>query len=131
MKASRIDCFPCIRIPPRIALSDGHGGSGLGRISQFIRRYYAPLLLKPFVKGVVLLAFAGVFVASVISMQHIELGFGKSFRSLRPSRSYNISQNDLDQRLALPSDSYLVPYFDSVDAYLDVGPPVYFVAHNI
>jgi Niemann-Pick C1 protein len=33
--------------------------------------------------------------------------------------------------LALPSDSYLVPYFDHLDAYLDVGPPVYFVAHNI
>lgn len=32
--------------------------------------------------------------------------------------------------MALPADSYLVPYFDSVDAYLDVGPPVYFVAKN-
>jgi len=37
----------------------------------------------------------------------------------------------IDQRLALPSDSYLVPYFDSVDTYLDVGPPVYFVAKDI
>jgi Niemann-Pick C1 protein len=33
--------------------------------------------------------------------------------------------------LALPSESYLVPYFDSVDTYLDVGPPVYFVSHDI
>ncbi|KAF9008709.1 multidrug efflux transporter AcrB transmembrane domain-containing protein [Cyathus striatus] len=52
---------------------------------------------------VVLLAFGGIFVLSVISMQHIELG--------------------LDQRLALPSDSYLVSYFDNMDAYFDVGPP--------
>jgi len=37
----------------------------------------------------------------------------------------------VDQRLALPSDSYLVPYFNSLDAYLDVGPPVYFVATDI
>jgi Niemann-Pick C1 protein len=37
----------------------------------------------------------------------------------------------LDQRLALPSDSYLVSYFDNLDAYLDVGPPVYFVSRDI
>lgn len=37
----------------------------------------------------------------------------------------------LDQRLALPSESYLVSYFDNMDAYLDIGPPVYFVAHDV
>ena len=36
-----------------------------------------------------------------------------------------------DQRLAFPSESYLIPYFDSVDAYLDIGPPVYFVVHDV
>ena len=36
-----------------------------------------------------------------------------------------------DQRLALPSDSYLVPYFDAVDNFLEIGPPVYFVAKDI
>ncbi|KAG5654479.1 hypothetical protein H0H81_001978 [Sphagnurus paluster] len=111
-EASRIDCFPCIRLPPRITLLDGPAsGSGLGRIGRFIRRHYAPFLLQPVVKGCVMITFAGIFVASVISMQHIELG--------------------LDQRLALPSDSYLVDYFDNLDAYLDVGPPVYFVSRNI
>ncbi|KAJ7507523.1 patched family-domain-containing protein [Mycena galericulata] len=111
VEASRVDCFPCIRLPPRIALLDAPAyGSGLGRIARFIRRHYAPFLLKPIVKGVVFVVFGGVFVASVISMQHIELG--------------------LDQRLALPSESYLVPYFDNLDMYLDVGPPVYFVAHG-
>ena len=74
-----MDCFPCIRLPPRIALLDGPPtGSGLGRIARFIRRYYAPFLLQPLVKGVVLLTFAGLFVASLISMQHIELGLGMS-----------------------------------------------------
>ncbi|KDR83373.1 hypothetical protein GALMADRAFT_132830 [Galerina marginata CBS 339.88] len=111
-EASRIDCFPCIRLPPRIALLDApNTNSGLGRIGRFIRRYYAPFLLKPIVKAVVLIFFGGVFVASVISMQHIQLG--------------------LDQRLALPSDSYLVNYFDNLDAYLDVGPPVYFVSSDL
>ncbi|KAF8164995.1 patched family-domain-containing protein [Crassisporium funariophilum] len=111
-ESSRIDCFPCVRLPSRIALSDAPTtNTGLGRIARFIRKYYAPFLLKPIVKGLVLVIFAGVFVASVISMQHIQLGF--------------------DQRLALPSESYLVSYFDSLDAYLDVGPPVYFVSKDI
>ncbi|KAG6911630.1 hypothetical protein DXG01_007880 [Tephrocybe rancida] len=111
-EASRIDCFPCIRLPSRIALLDGPvTGSGVGRIGRFIRRYYAPFLLNPLTKGVVMITFAGVFVASIISMQHIQLG--------------------LDQRLALPSDSYLVDYFDNLDAYLDIGPPVFFVSRNI
>ncbi|KAJ3502862.1 hypothetical protein NLJ89_g8696 [Agrocybe chaxingu] len=111
-EASRIDCFPCIRLPSRIALHDVPvTTSGLGCLGRFIRRYYAPFLLKPIVKGLALLSFGGIFVISIISMQHIELG--------------------LDQRLALPSDSYLVNYFDSLDVYLDVGPPVYFVSRDI
>ena len=36
-----------------------------------------------------------------------------------------------DQRLALPSSSYLIPYFDALDKYLDVGPPVYFIADHV
>jgi len=36
-----------------------------------------------------------------------------------------------DQRLALPSESYLVDYFDKLDAYLDIGPPIYFVSRDI
>ncbi|KAG6829322.1 hypothetical protein H0H92_004925 [Tricholoma furcatifolium] len=111
-ESSRVDCFPCIRLPSRIALLDGPvTGSGLGKLGRFIRRYYAPYLLKPFTKGLVMIIFTGVFVASIISIQHIELG--------------------LDQRLALPSDSYLVDYFNNLDAYLDVGPPVYFISRNI
>ncbi|KZT12544.1 multidrug efflux transporter AcrB transmembrane domain-containing protein [Laetiporus sulphureus 93-53] len=112
VESSRVDCFPCIRLPSRIALPDEHvNGSGLGRIGRFIRRYYAPFLLRPVVKGAVLLTFMGILFASIISMQHIGLGF--------------------DQRLALPSESYLIPYFDNLDAYLDIGPPVYFVVHDV
>ncbi|KII95801.1 hypothetical protein PLICRDRAFT_96092 [Plicaturopsis crispa FD-325 SS-3] len=111
-EANRVDCFPCIRIPTRIALMDAPPtGSGLGRIARFIRRYYAPFLLRPLVKGIVLLTFLGILIASIISMQHLELG--------------------LDQRLALPSESYLIPYFNALDAYFDIGPPVYFVSHEI
>lgn len=54
----------------------------MGRIAYFIRRHYAPFILKPFVKGVVLLAFMGIFFASVISMQHIQLGLGASIYTI-------------------------------------------------
>lgn len=74
-QASRVDCFPCIRLPSRIALLDAP--AGLGTIARFIRRHYAPFLLQPAVKGVVLLIFSGLFVLSVISIQHIELGLGE------------------------------------------------------
>ncbi|KAL0949555.1 hypothetical protein HGRIS_009604 [Hohenbuehelia grisea] len=112
VEASRVDCFPCIRLPSRIALLDEPAsGSSLGRLARFIRHYYAPFLLRPVVKGSILLLFGGVFVASVISIQHIQLG--------------------LDRRLALPSDSYLVSYFNHLDDYLDIGPPVYFVSRDV
>lgn len=48
----------------------------MGRIARFVRKYYAPFLLKPVVKGIVLIVFAGVFVLSIISIQHIQLGLG-------------------------------------------------------
>ncbi|TFK55884.1 multidrug efflux transporter AcrB transmembrane domain-containing protein [Heliocybe sulcata] len=112
VEANRVDCFPCIKLHSRIALPDPSSASaGLGGIAKFIRRQYAAFLLKPVVKGIVLLTFSGFLIASVISIQHIELG--------------------LDQRLALPSESYLIPYFNDLDAYLDVGPPVYFVSHGV
>jgi len=76
-QSNRVDCFPCIRLPSRVALPNGPASAiGLGRIGRFIRRYYAPFLLKPFAKGMILVVFAGVFVASVISIQHIQLGLG-------------------------------------------------------
>jgi Niemann-Pick C1 protein len=77
-ESSRVDCFPCVRLPSRIALPDAPPSiGGLGRVARFIRRYYAPFLLKPVVKGCVLTIFAGIFVASIISVQHINLGLGK------------------------------------------------------
>ncbi|KAK2466511.1 hypothetical protein APHAL10511_002153 [Amanita phalloides] len=110
-EASRIDCFPCVKLPSRIALLDGPPIINIGRVAKFIRRHYAPFLLRPMVKVIVMITFAGLFSLSAISMQRIQLG--------------------LDQRLALPSDSYLVGYFDDLDSYLDVGPPIFFVSRNI
>ena len=32
--------------------------------------------------------------------------------------------------MALPPESYLIPYFNALDTYYDVGPPVYFVSRG-
>ncbi|WVO13857.1 hypothetical protein L204_101480 [Cryptococcus depauperatus] len=106
----RIDCFPCVRVRPPLGLYDNAGPSGEGIVKRFMRTVYAPLLLRNEVKQLVLVAFGGLFLVATIGIQHIDLG--------------------LDQRLALPADSHLVEYFNDLDAYLDVGPPVYFVAQG-
>ncbi|GHJ89612.1 hypothetical protein NliqN6_6014 [Naganishia liquefaciens] len=108
---NRMDCFPCIRLRPAIALYDVNpNAGGEGVITRIIRKYYAPNLLRREIKQLVLILFGGLLVTALVGIQRITLG--------------------LDQRLALPSDSYLVDYFDAVDSYLDVGPPVYFVVQD-
>lgn len=62
-------------------LHDVPQSSGLGPVAKFIRRRYVPWLLKPFVKGFVLVGFMGVFVLSVVSIQHIQLGLGTAIAS--------------------------------------------------
>ncbi|KAG7097194.1 hypothetical protein E1B28_004566 [Marasmius oreades] len=133
-EANRVDCVPCLTLSGRIQLppdsddaqapNPGQGlsgpyvGSGYtppakgeNMLTRFIRRHYAPWLLRPWVKGGVLVVFGGIWILSIISIQSLKLG--------------------LDQRLALPSDSYLVNYFNAVDDLLEVGPPVYFVTHSV
>jgi len=118
VESNRIDCLPCIQLGPTPAnefdsLSVSGGPSALaseGKLSRFIRKYYAPFLLKRPVKCAVLFIFSALFALSIIGTHKINMG--------------------LDQRLALPTTSYLRPYFDALETYLDVGPPVYFVARK-
>ncbi|KAK0560785.1 niemann-Pick type C- protein 1 [Tilletia horrida] len=119
VESNRIDCLPCIQLAPTpshdfesLAVSGGPSAlASEGKLGRFIRKHYAPFLLKRSVKRVVLIAFSGLFALSVIGTHKVEMG--------------------LDQRLALPSTSYLRSYFDALETYLDVGPPVYFVARKI
>jgi len=74
-----MDCFPCIQVPAGIQLPEStQNGSTNGTLSRFIRKYYAPFILRPMIKGVIILIFGGFFVTSIISIQHIELGLGRS-----------------------------------------------------
>lgn len=111
VESGRIDCLPCVKAPHRPAIqlpTDSIAEFKEGSLDSFIRYRFAPTLLRPGVKRLVIAAFGAVAVISSIGVRRIEMG--------------------LDQRLALPSKSYLRPYFDAIDVFLDVGPPVYFVA---
>lgn len=88
-----MDCFPCIRLRPPIALYDVNpNASGEGFITRIIRKYYAPNLLHREVKQLVLILFGGLFVTALVGIQRITLGLGKTRRNavvleLTPARS--------------------------------------------
>ncbi|KAK4935869.1 niemann-Pick type C-related protein 1, partial [Elasticomyces elasticus] len=120
VEALRADCIPCL-----VVRSAGNSPSNRlsGTSSQFfhsevesflqrfIRRTYAPALLNRRVKIFVLALFATLFAVGIALIPEVQLG--------------------LDQRIALPSDSYMIPYFDDLYAYFGQGPPVYFVAKDL
>ncbi|KAK3303595.1 sterol-sensing domain of SREBP cleavage-activation-domain-containing protein [Chaetomium strumarium] len=116
---SRADCFPCVQVKSaRIHLSGNSTGNGTrfyeepseSMLQQFIRKTYAPRLLGKKTKAAIIAIFLGVFAAAVALLPEVELG--------------------LDQRVAIPDDSYLIPYFNDLYDYFDAGPPVYFVTRE-
>lgn len=122
LEDNRVDCAPCIRVKgARVHLGNGHVGGHIvprayegqeeSYLQLFIRRIYAPMLLDKRVKVVVLVLFSGLFTAGVSLIPNIQLG--------------------LDQRVAIPDDSYLIPYFNDLYAYFESGPPVYFVTKEL
>ncbi|GAP88332.1 putative niemann-Pick C1 protein [Rosellinia necatrix] len=115
----RADCFPCIQVKKARVHLSGNGNNGPrpydtpeeSLLQQFIRKRYAPALLGKKVKVVIVTIFFGLLAAGVALMPYVKLG--------------------LDQRVALPDDSYLIDYFNDMYAYLDAGPPVYFVTKGL
>ncbi|KAL1838912.1 hypothetical protein VTJ49DRAFT_2076 [Mycothermus thermophilus] len=98
---SRADCFPAARY---------YDAPAETLLQRFIRKTYAPALLGKKTKAVVVAVFLGLFAAAVALLPAVELG--------------------LDQRVAIPDDSYLIPYFNDLYDYFDAGPPVYFVTRE-
>ena len=112
---SRADCFPFLKIIRADASASqsagAYGYDDEGPLQKFIRKIYAPALLNRKVKVGVVIAFLGLFTAGISLIPEIALG--------------------LDQRIAFPQNSYLIPYFNDLDAYFNTGPPVYFVVHDL
>ena len=112
---SRADCFPFMRVKSA-DVSNAHGAGAYGfdnegPLQRFIRKIYAPALLNGKVKVTVIVLFLGLFTAGLALIPKVALG--------------------LDQRIAFPRGSYLIPYFNDLDAYFNAGPPVYFVVNDL
>lgn len=116
VESLRADCIPCLTV--RKANSSGMSQDRVyddheaeSALQKFVRKIYAPLLLGRRVRVLVVIAFLGLFTAGLALIPEVALG--------------------LDQRIALPSDSYLIQYFNDLDAYFESGPPAYFVTRNV
>ncbi|OCK78508.1 patched sphingolipid transporter-like protein [Lepidopterella palustris CBS 459.81] len=113
VEANRADCFPCVKVRRADSgyVNGGHGDGEEGSLARFIRKIYAPALLGKKAKVIIITVFLAFFTAGLALFPKVELG--------------------LDQRIAIPSDSYLIPYFNDLYDYFDSGPPVYFVTREM
>ncbi|KAF9885255.1 hypothetical protein FE257_000615 [Aspergillus nanangensis] len=115
VESLRADCFPCVTV------RKAHSGmseeqlydeqDAESALQKFIRKVYAPHLLGRRAKVLVVVFFLGLLTAGLALIPKVALG--------------------LDQRIALPSDSYLIQYFDDLNQYFASGPPVYFVTRDV
>uniref|UniRef100_A0A667WXI0 NPC1 like intracellular cholesterol transporter 1 n=1 Tax=Myripristis murdjan TaxID=586833 RepID=A0A667WXI0_9TELE len=78
-----------------------------GFLLPLMRKYYAPVLLHPVSRIVVMVVFIFMLCGSLFLMFHVTVG--------------------LDQELAMPQDSYMLEYFKYLYKYFEVGVPTYFV----
>ena len=115
VESLRADCFPCISVPRAnsVGMPGGqfYASDEEGWLQRFIRKVYAPALLGKKTKTLVVVIFVTIFAAALSLIPQVSLG--------------------LDQRIAIPSGSYLIDYFDDLYAYFGTGPPVYFVTRDL
>ncbi|KAI4159242.1 MAG: hypothetical protein LQ342_006762 [Letrouitia transgressa] len=114
VESHRVDCFPLIKVGRADTNPQQGGQYGFdeeGGLQRFIRKSYAPALLNRKVKVAIVVLFLGIFTAGLALVPRVALG--------------------LDQRIAFPRGSYLIPFFNDLDKYFNTGPPVYFVVKNL
>ncbi len=115
VESSRADCFPCAKVGKSNSVNAHESGAysfdDEGLLQTFIRKNYAPALLDRRIKVAIVIGFLGVFTAGLALIPKVALG--------------------LDQRIAFPRGSYLIPYFNDLDEYFNTGPPVYFVVQDV
>jgi Niemann-Pick C1 protein len=104
---NRIDCVPCVHV--NVPSVDRHD-KRRSWLFRAIEKWYQPALFHPVCKFIVMAAFLAATFVSIALVPRVERG--------------------LDQNLALPKDSYLIPYFNELYEYLHTGAPVYFVVDD-
>ncbi|XP_042636184.1 NPC intracellular cholesterol transporter 1 [Orycteropus afer afer] len=100
---NRLDILCCVR-----GADDGTSvQASESCLFQLFKNFYSPLLLKDWMRPLVIAGFVGTLSFSIAVLNKVEIG--------------------LDQSLSMPVDSYVIDYFRSISRYLHAGPPVYFV----
>ncbi|KAG7662150.1 NCR1 [[Candida] subhashii] len=122
LEDNRVDCMPWITIAP-VQLNADHilqedsdmDEQGIKHLeynfSHWVSQYYAPVILKKTMKPKIITLFVIWLGISLSLFPQIKLG--------------------LDQRIAIPKDSYLINYFNSVYDYFNAGPPTFFVVKDL
>eukprot|EP00898_Chlorokybus_atmophyticus_P005812 jgi/Chlat1/6231/Chrsp44S05762 len=109
----RVDCLPWVQTRPRYQYHATDRGASLLHkprrmlVNAYMEDIHVPFLARKGVKAFVVIVFAGMLLFSIASLPLVKPG--------------------LDQRVALPRDSYLQGYFTDITEYLRVGPPLYFM----
>ncbi|CAC5359870.1 unnamed protein product [Mytilus coruscus] len=101
---NRFDACCCIKEPG--SKKEKHEGW----LFYLFKHFYAPFILKEYVRPIVVLVFTAYFFMNIAVLHKIGLG--------------------LDQKLSMPDDSYVLRYFGNESRYLHVGAPVYFVVRE-
>jgi hypothetical protein len=108
-RAKRVDILCCIKLNLKKVNMEK-----IKKIKSFLHRFfecaYTPTLLNNYVRASVVIVFIGFFFACIALCDKLKVG--------------------LDQKLAMPGDSYIIKYFDGIQKHLSVGPPVYFVVKD-
>ncbi|XP_038222649.1 NPC intracellular cholesterol transporter 1 [Zerene cesonia] len=97
------DIFCCVSGTKTDAAAD----AGEGALYNVFKYAYVPFLMRREVRAAVMVVFFAWLCSSVAVAPHIEIG--------------------LDQELSMPQDSFQLKYFQYLNKYLNIGPPVYFV----
>ncbi|KAI0465065.1 hypothetical protein LJB42_000283 [Komagataella kurtzmanii] len=122
LEDNRLDVFPFVKVDRGVQFGNNNSQEGLiidelldtsndNVFSELIKKYYAPFIFNKNIKPCILAIF-GTFTIFCLSLLP-DVQFG------------------LDQRIALPRDSFLIDYFDGIYNYLGVGPPTYFVVDGM
>ncbi|KAK9478308.1 sterol-sensing domain of SREBP cleavage-activation-domain-containing protein [Lipomyces japonicus] len=109
---NKVDCLPFLQISKSLQQQQQQQRNIAedGWLTRFIKFRYAPAILKKEKKAVIFSLFIGIFALALALVPKIKIG--------------------LDQRIAIPNDSYLIDYFNDFYEYFDSGPPVYFVTRE-
>ncbi|KAG7311994.1 hypothetical protein JYU34_001435 [Plutella xylostella] len=99
---NRFDIFCCMR-----GQKTDNAEQSEGALYNLFKYVYVPFLMRREVRASVMVLFFAWLCSSVAVAPHIDIG--------------------LDQELSMPHDSFQLKYFQHLNQYLNIGPPVYFV----